>query len=93
METQSPLVRLVLFMFCLALAGTIIAGVHYYVVDLPAQKAVQPPDNNWCYDQCNTAYFNCVSLERSVASTCTNKRDSCMKDCEGKTYSWIKTNP
>ena len=36
---QSPLARLVLFMICLSVAGSIIAGVHYFAVDLPQQNA------------------------------------------------------
>ncbi|PKL64709.1 MAG: hypothetical protein CVV32_06395 [Methanomicrobiales archaeon HGW-Methanomicrobiales-3] len=42
---RSPLARLVLFMVCLAIAGSAGAGVHYYAVDLPVQKNVQVPEN------------------------------------------------
>ena len=41
----SPLARLVLFTVCLAIAGTILAGAHYFVVDLPHQNAVAAPKN------------------------------------------------
>jgi hypothetical protein len=33
----SPLAGLVVFMIGLAVAGTLVSGVHYYAVDLPAQ--------------------------------------------------------
>ncbi|WP_321507492.1 hypothetical protein [uncultured Methanoregula sp.] len=46
-STYSPLARLVLLMICLAIAGSCAAGVHYAAVDLPAQKAVQVPDNSY----------------------------------------------
>ena len=36
---KSPLARLVLFMVCLVIAGSIISGVHYYAVNLPEQDA------------------------------------------------------
>ena len=44
-EKRSPLARLVIFMVCLSIAGSVVAGVHYVAVDLPAQKAVQVPQN------------------------------------------------
>jgi len=44
--TRSPLARLVLFIVCLSIAGSIVAGVHYYAVDLPQQPEVQAPTNN-----------------------------------------------
>lgn len=48
-ETRSPLARLVLFMVCLSIAGSIVAGVCYFAVDLPQQKAEAalngPPSN------------------------------------------------
>ena len=34
----SPLARRVLFIVCLAIAGSFVAGVHYVAVDLPLQK-------------------------------------------------------
>jgi hypothetical protein len=37
--TRSPLAGLVLFMVCLSIAGTFIAGIHYVIVDRPAQIA------------------------------------------------------
>lgn len=44
-EKRSPLARLVVFMVCLSIAGSVVAGVHYFAVDLPAQKVVQVPQN------------------------------------------------
>jgi archaellum component FlaG (FlaF/FlaG flagellin family) len=34
---QSPLAGLILFIVCLAIAGTVVAGGHYMVIDRPAQ--------------------------------------------------------
>lgn len=42
---RSPLARLMLFMICLAIAGSVVAGLHYYAVDLPAQKHLPAPEN------------------------------------------------
>lgn len=39
-ESRSPLARLVLFMICLAGAGSVVAGAHYFVVDQPQQNAL-----------------------------------------------------
>jgi len=44
---QSPLARLVLFMVCLSIAGSLVAGVHWFAIDLPVQqaRALHPPAN------------------------------------------------
>jgi hypothetical protein len=71
-ETRSPLARLVLFMVCLSIAGTVVAGAHYFAVDLPQQKALPAPANDlspcekscaYCYYTSynpGTCYTNCV---------------------------------
>jgi len=53
---QTPLARLVLFMFCLAIAGSVVAGVHYVVIDIPAQQQIaeKPPENGSMHDECNS---------------------------------------
>lgn len=68
---KSPLAQLVLVIVCLAIAGSIGAGVHYYAVDLPRQNAVQAPENGVnpfykcliCKSNCEgkTDYYNCLS--------------------------------
>lgn len=68
---RSPLARLVLFMICLALAGTVVAGAHYYAVDVPQQNTLQPPENGVgsstscaiCKHNCKVApdYYHCLS--------------------------------
>ena len=70
---QSPLARLVLFIVCLALAGSCIAGAHYYAVDLPQQK-VTPPDNGLPLGhQCEICQSNCA-----------DKTDiwNCLQECD-----------
>jgi len=57
---RSPLARLVLFMTCLAIAGSIFSGVHYYAVDLPQQNALQAPENaSGSTTSCATCVNNC----------------------------------
>jgi hypothetical protein len=61
---KTPLARLVLFMICLAALGSIVAGAHYYTIDLPQQAAVVAPANSPsdncqdCYDRCARDYPN-----------------------------------
>lgn len=57
---KSPLARLVLFMFCLSIAATIVAGAHYAVIDLPRQNAVQIPTND-ASDLIKECYFGCTT--------------------------------
>jgi hypothetical protein len=68
---RSPLAGLVLFMIGLAIFGSIIAGAHYYAVDLPEQKNIPAPENNIplnsgckiCQSNCNGVrdYYNCMT--------------------------------
>jgi hypothetical protein len=70
---QSPFARLVLFMVCLAIAGSCIAGAHYYTIDLPQQK-VTPPDNGPPMGyQCKICKANCA-----------DKTDiwNCLQECD-----------
>jgi hypothetical protein len=68
-DTKSPLARLVLFMVCLAIAGSCVAGVHYYTVDLPQQQSQTAPENSHidtgCMDWCTSGsmpYYICYSM-------------------------------
>jgi hypothetical protein len=48
----APLTRLVLFMVCLSIAATFVAGTHYVLIDRPqAEFAAHPPSNSGgsCY--------------------------------------------
>ena len=56
---SSPLARLVLFMICLAIAGSIIAGVHYIAID--SHKPQAPSNAYSCYDSCNDYYNQCIA--------------------------------
>lgn len=58
---RSPCARLVLFMICLSIAGSILAGAHYYAVDLPQQNALKAPENGWDSTQsCEVCTGNCI---------------------------------
>jgi len=60
---QSPLARLVLFMVCLAIAGSIISGAHYYAVDLPEQDAqahLSPRNGPEFRSACKICTANCM---------------------------------
>lgn len=61
-DEKSPLARLVVVMVCLSVAGTFVAGLHYYAVDLPQQNAVQVPGNADTDDVktlCYRAFVDC----------------------------------
>ncbi|NMB77592.1 MAG: hypothetical protein GYA23_00675 [Methanomicrobiales archaeon] len=73
-SSRSPLAMLVLFMICLAIGGSIIAGLHYYTVDLPGQQraALTMPENSAVMAaKCKNCQLDCsYSLE---PVTCLNK--------------------
>jgi hypothetical protein len=56
---KSPLARLVLFMVCLAIAGSFVAGMHYFAIDLPQQKTLQAPKNTDGY-ACGICVKYCI---------------------------------
>ncbi|NMB77633.1 MAG: hypothetical protein GYA23_00890 [Methanomicrobiales archaeon] len=57
---RSPLARLVLFMVCLSIAATFVAGMHYELIDRPEQVyASHPPENkNYSPSQCSENFFD-----------------------------------
>ena len=82
MSEKSPLTRLVLFIVCLAIAATIVAGAHYLAVDLPAQEtALHPPANS---ESCTISYKGSCAYIRAticrVGGTDLDWLKSCMKD-------------
>ena len=46
---------LVLFMVCLSIAGTLVAGAHWFVVDKPQQDALK----NTAPENCGTTSLDC----------------------------------
>ncbi|NMB78760.1 MAG: hypothetical protein GYA23_06655 [Methanomicrobiales archaeon] len=78
----APLARLVLFMFSLAIAGSVVAGVHYVAIDLPAQKSLQlQPENS---GSCTLIYSGgCTMIRNSICSVRGTDIDwlyACMKE-------------
>jgi len=85
-ESKSPLARLVLFAICLAVAGSIVAGVHYFAVDLPGQQALHAPMNGDCLESCDDLFSQCLATNKAhmtgeVYWFCERSRDNCINDC------------
>jgi hypothetical protein len=58
----SPLARLILVIACLALAGSMIAGVHYLTIDLPSQDSTKAPLNLVnVNNNCDVQYRTCLA--------------------------------
>lgn len=70
---RSPLSARVLFLVCLGIAGSVLAGLQYVAVDLPQQERSlsQPPTNSVVETAC---YQTC--LQYADATTCVNKCQS-----------------
>ena len=78
---RSPLVRLVLFMVCLAIVGTIVAGTHYYAVDLPRQKSLQIPRNALIDEQQKMSDLqNSISLSSNIQKMLSEKVKQILSD-------------
>ena len=87
-SSHSPLASLVLCMVCLSVAGTCIAGVHYYAIDLPEQKNLQIPTNALmtCSAYCDAQYYACIPSCKGSSSLA-----SCRSNCESD-YSTCKAS-
>ena len=80
---RSPLACLMLFLIQLALAGSILAAVHYAAVDRPQQKAVQAPENRVGPRNCRVSCTQqaCGSTSMDAEPCYTPEWDACMKTC------------
>jgi hypothetical protein len=83
---KSPLNRLVLFMICLSVAGSFVAGVHWYAIDLPLQESLQAPSNSiggpggWaCIAQCDAQAQECYQRYETIE--CTVQNGACVDNC------------
>jgi hypothetical protein len=77
-STKSPLARLVLFMVCLSIAGSVVAGLHYYFVDLPQQKAIED------YTRCSGG---CISTNVMISTPYGPRNptdETCQKNCRDR---------
>jgi len=88
--TGTPLARLVVFMVCLAVAGTLVSGVHYYTIDLPAHQALSAPEN-WgssCMAECKkeTAQCSAQYCQGSYNIQCANCNLICGAMCGDLSY-------
>ena len=75
-DQNSPLARLVLFMVCLAIAGTIAAGAHYVLIDIPEQEMAPPPMN---YDGAACASCMASCAYKVWDDSCVN---ACLRSCD-----------
>jgi len=70
---KSPLARLVLFMICLSIAGSVVAGITTFAMALPDQKNLEAPTNALmsCSKSCKIDYSSCISsCKKSSSSNC-----------------------
>lgn len=83
----TPLSRLVLFLVCLSAAGGIIAGIHYFAIDLPEQMEpieiipdnIVPPYNPCCIAQNTTCFSNCTADDTGCMRECQVRYKSCLR--------------
>jgi hypothetical protein len=84
-SAQSPLARLVLFMVCLAILGSIVAGVLYFTIGDPEQNLQQVPENSgyiWnCRDDCQYEYGVCQVFSPFPPGHCEKEYDDCLAGC------------
>ena len=79
---RSPLARIVIIIVCLSVAGAFAAGAHWYLIDLPEQKALSaqaPANPNTDLDEkCQSCTSVCIYLDESIKYQCL---DNCCLIC------------
>jgi len=75
MMPTSPLARFMLAMVLLALAGSCMAGAHWYAVDLPDQENLEE------YTKCTGRCVSSNAVYMSPVGPRTPGDDSCRKAC------------
>lgn len=76
---KTPLGRLVMVIICLAFAASIVATTHYYTIDLPQQKSLQPPENILCHTELCRFCYACWNV--CMAKT-TFEWNACFDECD-----------
>jgi hypothetical protein len=66
-------------MVCLAIAGSVVAGVHYFAVDQPLQKSVEAPLNSGRGDDpCSVQEQQCIA---SCSGLIVPEEQACIRSC------------
>jgi len=65
-------------MACLSVAGGIVAGVHWYAVDVPQQENLKE------YTKCTGGCVSSTAVYMTPAGPQTPGDDSCQKSCREK---------
>lgn len=82
--SRSPLTRLVLFIICMAVAASILAGVLYLAVDLPAQQqTIQPPENKFVAPWWDTSCFDACDIRFLAHTISSAEWTACYHTCCG----------
>ncbi|MDO9550060.1 MAG: hypothetical protein Q7J03_03720 [Methanoregula sp.] len=77
-DPQSPITRLIVFIVCLALAGSFVAVIHYFAVDLPQQNAIQAPENRGI--ELTSCQQGCIDAREVCLNSCS--ADTCVLQCQ-----------
>lgn len=89
-KERSPLDRLIIFIVCLAMTGTVVAGVHYFTIDLPGEKSIQAPLNLGKSDD------PCSVQEEQCRADCNGlivpEMQACLRSC-GEIAGICRGNP
>jgi len=82
-NTQSPLTRLIIVIIFLAVAGSIVGGLHYVNVDLPSRTVVQVSEDRYVCSQCTAGLDRCTEIckAQSCYTRCQAQYNTCTGAC------------
>ena len=92
-KEKSPLACLVLFIIGVSVLGTILAGAHYFAIDLPKQQNVNAPKNSYdlpCHQACFDIITKCYDPCNAITGTSyadVMAKSYCQSNCNNAYFS------
>jgi len=82
-ENQNPLRRLIIVMIGLAVAGSIVGGLHYMNVELPSRSLQPAVQDQYVCSECQASLERCTEIckAQSCYTRCQAQFASCKGSC------------
>ena len=85
-KETTPFACLVVFIIVVSIVGSILAGAHYFAVDLPKQQITAPENSldNQCQLVCYNTYTGCFATCNAIQNGIA--KSNCLDACADKLY-------
>ena len=85
-KETTPFACLVVFIVGVSVLGSILAGAHYFAIDLPKQQITVPENSldNQCQLVCYNTYSGCFATCNAIKNGIA--KSNCLGACSDKLY-------